>query len=319
MVTVHQQLLAGVPKSSAFVLDSPYGFQVNADDLTDKQLAYFKESVGRSLDVVTLRDYASDTERATAISQLGTANWIFAGPGSPTYALDIWQQPDVRQALASVMSRGTLVLASAAALTVGSHTVPVYEIYKVGQKPAWREGLGLLEMATGLRAAVIPHFNNAEGGRHDTRYCYMGLPRLEMLEAALPDAHFVLGIDEHTGLEFDLDAQTARVFGRGAVTVRAAGEEVVYLSGSEVTVEQIASAAAVSRTEVSVAASEAATEVLDPRRELLTPFVEALLEQRNRSRADKRWADADAVRDLLIAQGVLVEDSAAGTTWRLAD
>ena len=55
-------------------------------------------------------------------------------------------------------------MASAAALTLGAVTIPVYEIYKVGEEPRWLEGLDLLGPATGLRAAVVPHYDNAEGG-----------------------------------------------------------------------------------------------------------------------------------------------------------
>ena len=34
---------------------------------------------------------------------------------------------------------------------------------------------------------LIPHYNNAEGGTHDTRYCYMDERRLSTLEAQLAD------------------------------------------------------------------------------------------------------------------------------------
>jgi len=60
--------------------------------------------------------------------------------------------------------------------------------------PRWLEGLDLLGAATGLRAAVVPHYDNAEGGTHDTRFCYMGERRLRKLEATLPEGAFVLGV-----------------------------------------------------------------------------------------------------------------------------
>ena len=69
---------------------------------------------------------------------------------------------------------GTVVLGSAAALTLGSHAVPVYEIYKVGEDPEWVEGLDLLGELTGVAAAVVPHYDNKEGATHDTRFCYLG-------------------------------------------------------------------------------------------------------------------------------------------------
>ncbi|MGH9153025.1 MAG: CysS/YqeB C-terminal domain-containing protein, partial [Acidimicrobiales bacterium] len=51
--------------------------------------------------------------------------------------------------------------------------------------------------------------------------------------------------------------------------------------------------------------------------EVVAPFVEALLGQREAARSVKRWADADAVRDALVALGVEVRDTPDGTTWRL--
>src|SRR5437867_3970052 len=84
--------------------------------------------------------------------------------------------------------------ANAAALTLGRYTVPVYEIYKVGADPAWAKGLDLLQ-SIGPDLAVIPHYDNAEGGTHDTRYCYLGERRLAALEAQMPDTGWVLGVD----------------------------------------------------------------------------------------------------------------------------
>ncbi len=77
---------------------------------------------------------------------------------------------------------GGVTFASAAALTLGRFTVPVYEIYKVGVEPCWLDGLDVLG-PFGLNVAVIPHYDNAEGGHHDTRFCYLGERRLAMLEA----------------------------------------------------------------------------------------------------------------------------------------
>jgi hypothetical protein len=123
---------------------------------------------------------------------------VFAGPGSPTYALRQWRDTPVPGALLDVMARdGVVLLASAAALTLGSHTVPVYEIYKAGIDPYWEPGLNLVEQVCGLPAVVIPHYDNAEGGHHDTRYCYLGEQRLAAMERDLPADGFVLGVDEH--------------------------------------------------------------------------------------------------------------------------
>jgi cysteinyl-tRNA synthetase len=44
--------------------------------------------------------------------------------------------------------------------------------------------------------------------------------------------------------------------------------------------------------------------------------IESLIQQRLDARAEKNWAEADRIRDLLQEQGIVLEDSAGGTTWR---
>ena len=44
--------------------------------------------------------------------------------------------------------------------------------------------------------------------------------------------------------------------------------------------------------------------------------VEQLIAQRNAAKKNKDWAEADRIRDELKEQGIILEDSAAGTTWR---
>ena len=136
---------------------------------------------------------------------------------------------------------GVTVLASAAAATAGLAAIPVYEIYKAGAKPAWLDGLDLLT-AAGLRVALIPHYDNAEGGTHDTRYCYLGERRLSEMEASLPDGTSVLGVDEHTVLILDLTAQTAGVRGRGGVTIRRHGESAVIPAPAVIPLDQLRAA-----------------------------------------------------------------------------
>jgi cysteinyl-tRNA synthetase len=50
----------------------------------------------------------------------------------------------------------------------------------------------------------------------------------------------------------------------------------------------------------------------------IAPFVELLLSIRQELRKAKQWALADKIRDDLKALGVLVEDTAQGSTWRMA-
>ncbi|MEM9515434.1 MAG: hypothetical protein AAGA42_11320 [Actinomycetota bacterium] len=224
---------------SAVLLDTPFGFQENAPILAAKAVEYFRESVGRDVDVAGLTSTTDADVVAVerAIAAIRGADWLFAGPGSPTYTLNQWRNTAVPDALAARLAEGgAVVFASAAALTLGVATVPVYEIYKVGEPPRWEQGLDLLS-AFGLPVAVIPHYDNAEGGNHDTRFCYLGERRLAMLEPELPDGAFVLGVDEHTGVVIDLDADTADVIGKGAVTLRRNGESTRIESGTTVPVD----------------------------------------------------------------------------------
>lgn len=244
MVKMHRELLANTIEGPAAMLDTPFGFQANADDLTDKIAEYFRDSVGTAPEIASWRhrdDPATARERTLAL--LGRASWAFAGPGSPSYALRQWSDTPLPLALAGIVQRGgTLVMGSAAAVTLGSRSLPVYEIYKVGEDPVWLPGLDLLGSLTGVEAAVIPHFDNREGGRHDTRYCYMGEGRLVELEAMLPEDVGVLGVDEHTAVVIDVESGIAEVRGNGNLTLRHRGLEHIVPSGERVTMAQMRAA-----------------------------------------------------------------------------
>jgi cyanophycinase-like exopeptidase len=233
MVRIHREVFADAGEGPAVLLDTPFSFQMNADELVTRTLGYFAESVGRRVEVVHWpRRDAPEAEQERALALLARARWAFAGPGSPTYALRQWRETPVPAALTGVVRRGgTVVLGSAAAVTLGEASVPVYEIYKVGADPTWVEGLDLLRELTGLRAAVVPHYDNREGGTHDTRFCYLGEQRLAALEESLPDETGVLGVDEHTAALLDLEARTLTVAGSGVVTVRRRGRSRTFAAG----------------------------------------------------------------------------------------
>jgi len=225
--------------AKAVLLDTPFGFQENAPILAAKAIEYFRDAVGRPVEAagLTRTDTGDTVAVERGVAKVRSADWVFAGPGSPTFALDQWKNTPVPDALADKLrSGGAVVFSSAAALTLGKATVPVYEIYKVGVDPYWLEGLDVLA-EVGLDVAVIPHYDNAEGGNHDTRFCYLGERRLAMLETTLPEGCFVLGIDEHTGVVMDLDADTAEIVGKGAVTLRRNGESVRVESGQTVPID----------------------------------------------------------------------------------
>jgi hypothetical protein len=242
MVTPHREIVArlGQPTPRAVLLDTPYGFQENASEITQRAVEYFSHRVQLTIEAAGfLGPLAVDqTQRtpiaeAAALSRLRTAGFVFAGPGSPSYALSVWRGSPVPEALAAKLAEGgAVVFSSAAALTLGRFSVPVYEIYKVGQPVHWLDGLDLMR-AAGFEGScvVIPHYDNAEGGTHDTHFCYLGERRLTAMEAMLPDDAWVLGIDEHTVLIADLESRTATVSGRGGLTVRRRGVSRVIPAG----------------------------------------------------------------------------------------
>ena len=243
MVKAHRAVVdrLGPSPGHGVLLDTPFGFQMNADELVARAVTYFHDSVGFDMEAAGMRSAAdlAGTGGDAVLARLASAALIFAGPGSPTFALRNWASTLVPSMLAEKLTHGgALTFASAAALTLGVATVPVYEIYKVGDDPHWEEGLDLLT-ALGLHVAVIPHYDNAEGGTHDTRFCYLGEQRLRLLEDMLPDGAFVLGVDEHTALFLDFETDSAWVSGRGVVTVRAQGRSATLESGAEFPISRL--------------------------------------------------------------------------------
>ena len=242
MMKHHRELIArfpGTPK--AVVLDTPYGFQENASELASKAVEYFRKSVGHPIEIAGLtRLHGQDTLTVEqGLSRVRQADYVFAGPGSPTYALRQWAGTSVPDIVRGKMrTGGAVTFASAAALTLGRYTVPVYEIYKVGDDPSWLEGLDVLG-EIGLNVAVIPHYDNAEGGHHDTRFCYLGEHRLAMLEEQLPANAHVIGVDEHTGVILDLDSNTATVIGNSTITVRIKGRSTIHNSGDVISIDAL--------------------------------------------------------------------------------
>jgi cyanophycinase-like exopeptidase len=242
MLGVHREIFDGLPeRPQCRLMDSPFAFQENADELVERIAGYFGESLGRAVTRVTLPADADELTLERALVEVRAADWVFAGPGSPSYARRCWAGTAVPEALADVVSpgrAGALVFASAAAVTLGDWSLPVYEVYKVGADPHWEPGLGLMSRILGWRCAVVPHYDNREGGTHDTRFCYMGGRRLSRIEPEL-DGAFILGVDEHTALLLDLDARTASVAGRGGVTLRVRGVEHVLPTGTQLAIDEL--------------------------------------------------------------------------------
>ena len=398
MVDVHKQMLdrQGSSPQSVF-LDTPAGFQLNVDEISRNAGHYFRHHVQQTLSIVSFKsaETASGFEIETAYRQLRGADYFLIGPGSPSYAVSQLQQTNIPDIIIKRIESGAcLTAASAAALTVGRYTLPVYEIYKVGQNLHWLDGLDILSHF-GLNLVVIPHWNNAEGGTHDTRFCYMGKPRFEKLEALLPEDTIFLGLDEHTACIMDLETQTVEIRGLGNVIIRQARREMSFGRGetislqlfkegfteatraadtqnkpdNEVTIEinenyfwkkihqiesnfreglaapdankmigalldldstlwkarsslesedNITQAREVLRELIVLSGVEMASRP-DNSKSVIEPLVSRLLELRADYRKEKRWPDADRIRDILYLSNIIVEDTKDGQKWRLIE
>ena len=240
MVEVHKDMLARLgPASRAVFLDTPAGFQLNADQISAGAIEYFRKKVGHPMTVASFKSKGGLTafESEKTFLTLKQADFVLVGPGSPTYAVRQWEGSPLPDIISRRIEEGAcFVAASAAALTAGRYTLPVYEIYKVGEPPRWVDGINVLGRF-GLNVAVMPHWNNAEGGTHDTRFCFMGESRFRALERMLPEEVPILGIDEHTACIMDLARSEARIRGIGGVTLRRAGSELVLKKNDVVRLE----------------------------------------------------------------------------------
>jgi len=233
MVELHKDVVRATRGiGPVVVLDTPFGFQENADELATKIVEYFANSVGGTAEVASLRSSELPlAERAAAQALLDRAGYVFAGPGSPSYAARHWAALGVREQLIGCLERGgTVAFASAASVSLGHYALPVYEIYKAGQPASWIDGLNLLSHV-GLDAAVVPHWNNNDGMTHDTTCCYVGRKRLDLLRGQMAPGSVVIGVDEHTALSFNERTGAATVSGQGTARVLTAEREQVFGSG----------------------------------------------------------------------------------------
>ena len=272
MTTPHRRVFEQLAAATggpvdAVLLDTPFGFQENVEILAAKTAEYFTDAAHRTVKIAGLArtDHGDVVAIETAIAKIRAADWIFAGPGSPTFALRQWADTPIPEAIADkLLNGGAVVFSSAAALTLGRKTIPVYEVYKSGADPYWVDGLDVLS-EVGLPVVVIPHYDNKEGGNHDTSKCYLGERRLAMLEPELDDDVFILGIDEHTGVIIDLDANTAEVVGKGGVTLRKDGVSTRIETGTTVPFSTLQAGPVTPRSDLDVTEPTNAEAAIAPR------------------------------------------------------
>jgi len=156
----------------------------------------------------------------------------------------VWKGSPVPEALSAKLAEGgAVVFSSAAALTLGRFSVPVYEIYKVGQPAHWLDGLDLMKRpasrarawssrtTTTPRAAPTTRTSAtwASAGCRQWRRCF---------RRRLGARH-----RRHTVLVVDLEARTVVVSGRGGLTVRRRGASQVFAAGQRLELDALLAAA----------------------------------------------------------------------------
>jgi cyanophycinase-like exopeptidase len=304
------------------VLETPAGFELNSAQVAGRVADFLRQRLQNYQPEVVVvparkRHTAFSPDDPALTRLMLDANLIFAGPGSPTYAVrqlrdsQAWHTLTARHRLGAA-----IVFASAATTAVGAQVLPVYEIYKVGEEPHWRPGLDFFG-AYGLSLVFIPHWNNAEGGAElDTSRCFMGQARFAELRAMPPKHVTVVGIDEHSALVIDFETAQAEVMGRGGVTVIKAGQEQHFNKGhgfplttldafrlpelSEGLPADVLQEAVTSRAEADIAPPLPPEEVL------------ALVEERQSARTRRDWAAADILRERIAEAGWSVLDTPEG-------
>jgi len=311
------------PPIRVAILEIPAGFQPNSELVAGKMAEFVSRRLQNYDPQVTViaarkRGTPFSPDEVEVVAPLLYANYIFWGPGSPTYAVSqlrgslAWHLMVARHRLGAAM-----VIASAAAIASGKHTLPVYEIYKVGEDLHWVEGLDLFG-AYGLSLAIVSHWDNKEGGAElDTRYGLMGRERFQRLLSMLPEDVTVVGIDEHTALVMDLEAGECRVMGRGGVTLVRDGKEASFPTGESFAISELgpfrlpAPAHGIPRDiweQVLAARSEALQQpAKDAPQKVLS-----LVEEREAARARRDWGTSDELRDRIADLGWQIRDTAAG-------
>ena len=303
------------------ILETPAGFELNSPKVAGRVGEFMQERLQNfnpQIDIIPARKLGTpfSPNNPHILQPLLEADLIFMGAGSPTYAVRqlkgslAWDLVRARHRLGA-----TLVFASAAAIAVGACSLPVYEIYKVGQDVSLVSGLDLFADLD-LRLSVIPHWNNTDGGDDvDTSRCFIGIERFNHWCALLPSGYTTLGLDEHTGIIIDFYSRTCTVSGVGSVTLLRACNPVNFPTGTEFPILELGEFTLPENPAAGISARAwemvKSTEQV-ARQEEASAEVTRLLEARHQARLRQDWSIADTLRHKIALLGWLVQDTPEG-------
>ncbi len=325
------------PPVTVSILETPAGFEPNSDYVAGQVAQYLEKRLQNFRPQISViparkRGTAFSPDDPALLSPMLTADVLFVGPGSPTYAVRQLQESEAWNTLLACHRMGaTLILASASVLAASAHTLPVYEIYKVGEELHWKQGLNLFQ-DFGLSLIFVPHWNNRDGGDTlDTSRCYMGEDRFDQLLQLLPAdsqsastastiiASTIVGIDENTALIIDPQEACCRVMGQGTVTVIRQGEATSFSAGKTFPADVLGNFRLPTFMEglpdaIVERVRQAKSVATQPEQSahLISPQVSALLKERASARSAKNWVLSDQLRDALADLGWRVMDTGDG-------
>jgi cysteinyl-tRNA synthetase len=139
---------------------------------------------------------------------------------------------------------------------------------------------------------------------------YLALRDIESAEGEVIDDYlqrFKQAMDD----DFNTPEAIAVLFELAREVNRAKKEQSEDLADLAVTLKSLANILGLlSQSPAEFLQSGSGSEVID------TARIEALIEERNQARKNRNFARSDEIRDLLLAEGIVLEDTREGTTWR---
>lgn len=304
------------------VLETPAGFELNSAQVAGRVADFLStrlQNYRPQVDVVPARrkNTAFNPNDPEICAPLLSADLIFLGPGSPTYAIRqlenslAWNILRARHRLGA-----TLVFASAATIAAGAWALPVYEIFKVGADVHALPGLDLFrDFSTPL--SFVPHWNNAEGGSDvDTSRCFVGMDRFAEWCRLLPPDHTTLGLDEHTGVILDFEKRICRIIGVSSIHLVRDCDPKVIPAGTEFPMLELGPMLMPDPMDSGIPSEvwEMVTNAMPEHlpEEAPSPEVVSLADERLLARNRKDWLTADSLRRKISSLGWDIQDTSDG-------
>ena len=302
------------------VMETTAGFELNSFQVAGRVADFLQvrlQNYRPTIDVIPARKQGTEfsPDNPEILKPLLTANIIFMGPGSPSYAVRqlkgslAWDIIRARHRLGA-----TLIFASAATISIGAWALPVYEVYKAGEDIHTKLGLNLFA-DYGMNLSFVPHWNNAEGGIDlDTSRCFFGIERFDQWRILLPAENILVGLDEHSGIIVDFDTATCEVSGVSSVSILKQKSMEIYPAGAKFPLSELGQFISPSSVEQGLRADacEMVVNAAKLEEDALPAEALELLEQRKEARTRKDFAESDRLRDQLSTLGWTVQDSKEG-------